>query len=83
MGFLMNHCVPRQRDVFSWKSRAEDQGWDFQGGLGREAPEKLILGGFGAGGQSDAPWREAPSRSPMTTVCPRDGPCGGTYSPCI
>jgi len=27
MGFLMNHSVPRQGDVFSWKSRAEDQGW--------------------------------------------------------
>lgn len=81
MGFLMNHCVPRQGDVFSWKRRAEDQDWDFQGRLGREAPEKLILGGFGAGVQSNAPQREALSRSPVTTVCPRDGPRGGTCSP--
>lgn len=50
MGFLMNHCVPRQGGVFSWKGRAEDQDSYFQGGLGREAPEKLIPGGFGAEG---------------------------------
>lgn len=54
MGFLMNHCVPRQGGVFSGKGRAEDQDWDFQGGFGTEAPEKLIPGRFGAGGDNRA-----------------------------
>lgn len=57
MGFLMNHCVPRQGDVCSWNSGDEEQDWDFQEGLGRRAPGKPILAGFGMGGtHSEAPW---------------------------